>query len=290
MLTHTDTPRLIRHFQRLEREAGIPAFRARHLGHLDLRGGPASFELTNHDLARQMPTRYAEMLRLNRNFDTGYTDINVWGAVTLKLVAGFEYVWIVEGDADFSGRWSDFFALYANSDADLLASRVRRLRETPHWANSTGVKVPEGVETFAAFLPVCRLSRRFIEIYRQTIKEPGWQGHHEAMEPTVAIANGLKVEDMDGTGEFAARQARAPLDPITFEFRPTRSTSYFHEAPKNFLKANFLYHPVKPKEKGMRTRGHPASVQHSLLRRFSSTVRKARKRLLNRSERKPAPR
>jgi hypothetical protein len=285
MLTHTDTPRLVRHFERLEREAGIPTFRARHLGHLDPGGGPASFELTNHDLARQLPTRYAEMLRLNRNFDSGYTDINVWGAVTHELVANFKFVWIVEGDVDFSGCWSDFFALYADNDADLLASRIRRRSENPDWTNWIDVKVPEGVEPYAAFLPACRLSRRFIEAYRRNISQGGWQGHHEAMEPTVAIAEGLKIENMEGTGEFAAREARVPLDPDTFDFRPTRSTSYFHEAPEKFLKANFLYHPVKPNEEGMRARRRAGPRNRSLMRRLSSSVRKAAKRLVGRSVR-----
>src|SRR3954469_11290276 len=45
----------------------------------------------------------------------------------------YAYYWQVEGDVEYRGRWGDFFAAYADSDAALLAAHFHRWHDWPDW-------------------------------------------------------------------------------------------------------------------------------------------------------------
>ena len=161
----------------------------------------------------------------------------------------FPAYWFVEYDVRFSGDWRRFFDAMDASDADLLATTVRRYRHDPRWGWWPALLSPSGevphAEKIRAYLPIFRLSNRGCTVLDEMLRE-GWRGHYEVAVPTLLALRNLAVEDIGGAGEFVpdGRQnlyytnSHTPwLSPGTFRFRPTMS------APGPI--ANKLWHPVK---------------------------------------------
>jgi hypothetical protein len=94
-----------------------------------------------------------------------------------------------------------------------------------------------------------------IDCYLDTVRDPRWRGHAEALYPTIALHNALKIEDLGGSGPFTPASlhgknycnnpAADTLRPGTLAFRPVEHTAYFPDAPDQFPLHGFLYHPVK---------------------------------------------
>jgi hypothetical protein len=239
MVTHRLDAAILAHFARLKRECGLPAFLAYHCGR-----GPRSLivdlNVTNGDVRAVFPLRYWRMRRRRRKILQGYCDIVTFTAALKPKLADFQWIWIVEYDVDFTGLWSDFFAGYAESTADVLLVHIRRRSEDPGWCNWRGLGHPPGVEEFAGFTPMSRVSRRFLEAYWAHMRSGAWAGHVEAVVPTFAASQEMTMEDL------LKSDRRGCIDPSTFVFLPVQSTVYFHERPEAFAKRDALYHPIKP--------------------------------------------
>lgn len=176
----------------------------------------------------------------------------------------YEHYWIVEYDVRFGGNWAELFADLASSRADLLCTTIQTFAENAGWAHwqtlQTGDDDVPTHRRVKGFMPFCRLSRALLEAcdarYRQ-----GWSGHAEALWPTVAMQEGLKVEDIGGRGSFTPAERRGryyyntpcdwSLSPGTFVYRPSfvglDSSGWHGRFP------GLLWHPVK--EHGVST--HP---------------------------------
>jgi hypothetical protein len=245
MFTHVEDPRMTAHFERLRREAGLPAFRVRHVGDDEGAITSADVKIGNRLLGEEFEARRKRMLDGKWTFGGGFFDLVFAAALSRRPFDSFDYVWVLEGDVDYTGPWGDFFAIYAGSETDLIGFRMLRKSEAPNWVNWKWASMPEDAPAVTGLFPTFRISRRLLEAYIAAIRSDLWRGHCEALLPTLALSKGMKIEDMSGRGEFAALQSRAPLDSGTYSFRPVRSTSYFHEQPDAFPKRNMLYHPVK---------------------------------------------
>ena len=254
-LTHRDTPRIRRHFERLVAESGDLVSWHLVLNHGARPHPTAPFEYA--DPAEVLPTRYAAMAE-HGGVQGGYLD-TLLVPVLMGLASrhGAEHLWVCEYDVDFAGRWGDLFGRFTDDDADLLTTTVMYRHEQPKWPWWRTARAPHDVpqERWVRSLnPLMRVSPRLLTAYAKAMSEE-WQGHYEFTLATAAVAAGLSVADLGGEGSFVPAghersvyvgksRAGRPKD-LTFGFRPVRD-HYFHEAPEAFEQPGLLYHPVKP--------------------------------------------
>ena len=247
-ITHVLNDRVAAHFERLraESEQFVDWQLVLNQGTVDESAANASMRSVSGE-SRLMHAH-------RKGLPMGYLDVLI---VPLAIQAQRPFVWGLEYDVDFSGTWSDFFAQFAENEADLLTTTVNTPDRDPDWSWwSSAINPPDAAHLrVRSFNPVFRVSRPFLTAYGEALSEGAWDGHYEFLFPTIARARGLTVEDIGGDGPFtpAAIQGQnyrnSPnhphLTPGTFVWRPS-SSNYFHERPDEFTSSNMLHHPVKP--------------------------------------------
>ena len=260
-VTHIWSHRIARHFERLRREAGtiLPVFLAFHRTDPDARlpdGMPADIVVCTDDCARLVPYRYRDHVGRGPIARSGYVDM-VWIAILLDPRLGAcGRLWMLEYDVDFSGNWTSFFEAAAGYEGDLLAAYVRTRSEDPDWSHWPSLQTPPVApsDPTVAFMPISRFSRRLLETLRDVLAVPGWQGHLEAVLPTVAIANRLSVNEIGGSDprlpshrrgrHYTADYRNSDRSHSTHRFS-TRGFSYFVDQPGSFRRRNMIHHPIK---------------------------------------------
>ena len=165
--------------------------------------------------------------------------------------SAYEFYWLVEYDVRFTGPWNKLFDVFADNQADLLTTTIRRCSDQPNWRWWSTLVAPDlelsHAERIRCFMPVLRISRRAIELLL-TAYGQGWRGHYECTVPTILSKHGLTIEDIGGDGEFVSpsnvnRFYRNTPDnpymtPGTFVWRPIL------DRPGD--EPDKLWHPVKP--------------------------------------------
>ena len=260
-VTHIWSPRIARHFERLRREAGtvLPVFLAFHQTDKSVdppEGMSPDIVVRNEDAAAVTPYRFQDHVARGSLATSGYVDI-VWITILLdRRLAAFERLWLIEYDVDFSGDWASLFGPLASRDGDLLAAYVRTKSQHPHWPHWPSLSQPSTgpVDPTAAFMPISRYSRKLLETARQVLAVPGWQGHLEVVLPSLAMAHGFTVVDIDDGGVGGPRRrlghyytadfANSETIISTHSARP-RGFSYFVDWPWLFRRPDTIYHPVK---------------------------------------------
>lgn len=260
LLTHVWTPRVQAHVERLKREAGgvLDVFLLFQLPHADSPrpNGVEPDVVVDLDAATAtFPRRVAEHGGLPKAI-MGCTD-TLWmtGCLNPRL-AQYDQFWIVEFDVDFSGDWGDFFQQAVAYEGDVLGIDLKYGSEEPDWPHLRKFVQPPDAppDPTIGFFPTVRLSRRFVERYREVVAKPGWYGHMEVVMPSIAVAEGFMVREIGGVGSFTPPERRGlhytagrSVEPEarTFRYRPAVSYKYFHEAPENFPQRERLHHPVK---------------------------------------------
>jgi hypothetical protein len=184
-----------------------------------------------------------------RNLKCGNMDLPV--LYFQRRHPGYAHYWVVEYDVRFSGRWGEFFSAFDGSDADLLGTTLMRYPEFSDWDHWDSLSVPwldlADDERLRSFLPVYRISADALECLHEAYGREH-VGHYEALIPTILNKQGLRLEDIGGTGEFVRpgnenrfytnTRLSNPLSPGTFVFRPLLTD--VGELPDK------LWHPVKP--------------------------------------------
>jgi hypothetical protein len=255
-LTHRESPRIRRHFDRLVAESGDLVSWRFAFSHDAFPRPETSFGYD--DPAEVMPARYRAMEE-HGGVQGGYLDTLLVPVLRgLAADQGADQLWVCEYDVDLAGHWGDLFGRFADNDADLLSTTLMYRHEQPKWPWWRSAGAPSGVpeERWVRSLnPLMRLSGALLDAYPAAGADPAWSGHYEFVVPTVAREAGLRLEDFGGEGSFvpAGRErsvyvgkspAGRPKD-LTFGFRPVRD-HYFHEDPSAFEQPGLLYHPVKP--------------------------------------------
>ena len=247
-ITHVLNHRIQAHFDRLrsETEAIIDWQLAYNPWTLsDLAAGRAEFEIDRTSV------RVRQALN-NGKLAMGYMDVVLF---PLAKSANRKFVWILEYDVDFAGTWLDFFQQFSNNGADLLTTTLNTRRRDPRWTFWGSANGPCPKSRFTrAFMPIMRVSRRFIGTYEEALSTGEWSGHYEFLVPTIARVHGLRIEDIGGTGPFVPWRRRGRnylnaakdphLSPGTFVWRPSMG-AYFHEDDTAFTQRAMLYHPIK---------------------------------------------
>lgn len=169
----------------------------------------------------------------------------------IARLEGYEDYWYMEYDVAFSGDWAEFFQGFECSRSDLLAVNITPREVIPDWPLWKSVEIPEAdglrpTEWVRTHLAISRHSRLLFETLTNIYSE-GWAGHAEALIGTLALQNGLTVEDIGGDGPYVkagnnnkyyrSTPTNNSLAPGTFVFRPSRDA--VGDEP------NLLWHPIK---------------------------------------------
>lgn len=287
-VTHRQSERIVRHFERLCAEThGLlasflcvhetsPAERRVISGENGRKASLApDFHIGAERGQRILPQRFAQMRRSHRFYNSGFTDLTYMPALSSSDLNAYDYVWVVEYDVDFAGNWRNFFGSFMGSRADFLGANLYPRRIEDDWVQWSWFRTPAEVpyqQHVRSFIPIIRLSRRMISLYIEVMQSDLWQGHTEALYPTIALHYGLTISDLGGEGPFCPEQWRGKNYHYnkayrlgTFIHAPPVQFCYFHENPDGFLERNSLYHPVKV---DMSLRARAKLFLRSLLRDF----------------------
>jgi hypothetical protein len=263
-VTHIESERIYKHFLRIKAESCslLDSFLCVHASANSQRAFdcPADFRLSAVDEAKYLPARYAEKISQGGTIVPKFSDLAYMPALLSPRLSNYSYIWIIEYDVDFAGRWDQFFSPLLDSHADLIGTTLlpkNRSMDWMWWASFHAPPTVSDAHHTRSFIPVARFSRRMISQYHQVARGGEWQGHSEALFPTVAAHYGLTMLDFGGNGPFTPRSLagknylNTPSSPLlrpgTFTTPPADHASYFHETPEMFAERGFLYHPVKAK-------------------------------------------
>jgi hypothetical protein len=109
----------------------------------------------------------------------------------------FEYAWILEDDVALKGldTLARFMAKYAGSDADLLAAPPLINKANPgEWILWKTIEPAGFPLRWASYNPVCRLSRRFIEVLTEFVRKKRRMFFLEIFFYSLALNSGLKTQ------------------------------------------------------------------------------------------------
>ena len=223
-LTHILSARVFRHFTRLQKETDGLLFStfclhvARPTVGKRLEKVISRFLMPTPRLeidvksgARLLPNRYAQMRRLDRWYNRGFPDLAYMPAMMSEQVRHYDYIWLVENDVDYAGHWSEFFYRTMENKADLLTTYAYSRLENRNWDHWGWFKPPPYVsfdQHTSSVNPIARFSRRMLSAYIQAVEYDGWEGHTEALWPTIVRHNGLTISDLGGTGPFCPEEWR----------------------------------------------------------------------------------
>lgn len=122
----------------------------------------------------------------------------------------YGHYWRIEYDVRFKGNWADLFDYFSGSNSDLLTTTLYRYAFRPEWMWWKKLKTPwyvRKVDGIRGFLPIARYSAFALDLLTRKYGKK-WQGHDEAVVPTLLHHYGLTLEDIGGNGEFVDPQNR----------------------------------------------------------------------------------
>jgi hypothetical protein len=114
-----------------------------------------------------------------------------------------DYIWIMEDDVLFTNTHVciDLIQKYASDVSDLIVRNFFLRDQHPHWPH-WGFAAPFRYDHQAgAFLPLCRISRRMVELVRDFVQENGSLIFVEVMFPSLAVSYNLKIRIMNFISE-----------------------------------------------------------------------------------------
>lgn len=252
-LTHRWSPSIAAHYQRLRQQVGdLLDVLLVYQGEAVPAGMTPDIVVTDSGIAATFPGRLAEA---GSNWTFLCADLAWMTAAGMVPASGYERVWMLEYDVDFSGDWATFFGQAVTYDGDLLGVDLRPLSVTPGWWNAGSYRQPAGLpEPLIGFFPIVCASRALIEAYRSELEREDWGGHFEMVLPSFAASKGFLVREIGGDTDHTPAERRGlhyktprmvGKVAATFTFRPPRSFRYYVEAPGVFRQPDRLYHPVK---------------------------------------------
>ena len=117
---------------------------------------------------------------------------------------GEPFVWMIESDVGCDGDIATCLSRCRDSRADFMAFRTKAHADEPGWAwwESLRGEIADRVpveDRVGCFFPVTRYSRAMIEAVERNMGKSS--GHCEAYVPTLAIAEGLVVDEIPASVE-----------------------------------------------------------------------------------------
>lgn len=117
---------------------------------------------------------------------------------------GEPFVWMIESDVGCDGDIATCLSRCRDSRADFMAFRTRTYADEPEWAwweslrGDIAGRVPLE-DRVGCFFPVTRYSRAMVEAVDRNMGKSS--GHCEAYVPTLAIAEGLVIDEIPASVE-----------------------------------------------------------------------------------------
>ena len=280
MVSHVWTPDIQIIYERLQREAPSD-HDVRLLLNTDTlplvkeSGGQNIEHIQVKDLFR-LPypkKRHAENWDIAGNIDMAFLEFR-------RRLPDYDFYWFVEYDVHYEGKWDRLFEHFRTSTAAVIATTLEYLSKTPSKHNVLtnyprlilpGRSVWHDDMLVKGFFPICRLSSDLFNLLHQQYCA-GLGGHYEVTIPTLAVLNGLIVEDVGGTGSFVRDENRDRFyfangktythSPGNFVFRPEIATV--------LPRQNTLWHPVKPANVPL---WHPLRARGNLLKNVKELIK-----------------
>lgn len=179
----------------------------------------------------------------------------IFPMLSFALDNSYQYIWRIEFDVRFSGKWIDFFKVFESSEADLLGTTIYRFSSCPAWCwwetmEKDGAPIPKD-KLIKGFFPVMRLSKRACDILDQAYHN-GWKGHWEGCVGTILNYFNCKIEDIGGDGEFVNQKNRNRFYQNTPQNVFLYPGTFVWRLPKHWMAHSLsipghLYHPVVPR-------------------------------------------
>jgi hypothetical protein len=124
--------------------------------------------------------------------------------ISMLAKTGADFVWLIEGDVGCDGDIATCLNQAASSRADFMAFRIKSYADEPEWAwwNSLKGEIDDTVpleRRVGSFFPVTRYSRAMIDAVIRNMGKSS--GQDEAYIPTLAISEGLVVEELPAAME-----------------------------------------------------------------------------------------
>lgn len=158
------------------------------------------------------------------------------------------FYWVVEWDVVMMGSWSELFGSYLPGSVDLVASEFRSYQDSVGWhwwrkpfKSGRGMLPLRENRRYKAFFPVWGGSPRLLSALLRAHRR-GWQGHFEALIPTIARRGNYVLGDL-GEKNFIRRslwQESSEQPVMTFRWRPGVAADEIVGA-----QPGTLFHPVK---------------------------------------------
>lgn len=259
-LTHRWDGRLARHYAKFRREASrvLPVYLVFHAGGAETVPAAVAPDIvvTNQAIGAAFPAAAADLFSAPPQSLYNYLNLIWLTAFTSPALSGYDRLWMIEYDVDYSGDWGGFFRQTAGYGADLIGTHLRTRRQEPTWMWLGGIVDPLGNvdDHLMGFFPVVRLTRAAIDVLAETYRRWLWRGNFELVMPTVLRRAGLSIAEIGGWNDLTPAERRG----LHYEGDFTTGTKgfysfgvgpamqhYFAESRLGFWDRNRLYHPVK---------------------------------------------
>ncbi len=203
--------------------------------------------LFSRDLLSKLPYERARRDWQGRSLVPGLQDL--LPQAFRRLNPGYDFIYFIEYDVLYSGRWRSFFSAFQDSSSAYIATSVTAKVEVPDWEHFATFKTDRPLpdeRILRSFMPICRYSTPGLDALEERYSR-GWRGHHEVLVPTATLDAGLTVEDFGGDGRYVrpgnrnrfytSSRLEETLAPGSFVFIPEPS-----EVPRD---RPVLLHPCK---------------------------------------------
>jgi len=129
---------------------------------------------------------------------------NAEGKILALRRANADFIWMIESDVGCDGDIATCLSRCRDSRADFMAFRIKKYADEPEWAwwDSLRGEIADRVpveDRVGCFFPVTRYSRAMLEAVERNMGKSS--GHCEAYVPTLAIAEGLVVDELPASME-----------------------------------------------------------------------------------------
>lgn len=166
----------------------------------------------------------------------------------------YDYYWYIEDDVRYNGNWNNLFGFFKErpSQPDFLSTHIRTYQEQPSWFWWNSIQHNTKFIPFylriKSFNPIIRISNEALNFLHHCLYTCKWQGHHEALLPTLLFLEGFKIEDFGGQGSFVYTEMknRFYIDSDSNEIGMNGTSTFrYRPAIESMTVKNKLYHPVK---------------------------------------------
>ncbi len=121
--------------------------------------------------------------------------LNINKVLRKNKVPAYDYYWFIEYDVDYRGNWGQLLNL--KNKSDLICTHIIDSTESDKWIWWKYFKTPiKNIKKIRAFLPIYRISKNMLKEIERTLSKENWQGHIEALIPTIINARNGKINEI----------------------------------------------------------------------------------------------